>query len=208
MICQEGPALLGPHAHPEVTIHTPPLSDYVACLEAGDLPGAARVMWGSAQIIADAGADLLICPDNTIHQAIDHLPEPWPRPFLHIANVTAQHARLNGYVRAGILGTRWLVESDVYPQALAAVGIEWVRPDKATLHAVDQLIMDDLVYGRFSGAGRTRVSDAVQAFADQGCDCVILGCTELPLLLDAAVLPLLDTTTLLARAALSAAVRR
>src|SRR3546814_14219835 len=72
-ICTEGAALLGPHAHPEVSMHTPSLAEYVACLERGDLDGVAALMLASAEKLARAGADFLVCPDNTIHQAFDRV---------------------------------------------------------------------------------------------------------------------------------------
>ena len=88
-ICTEGGALLGGHAHPEVSIHTPSLGLYVACLERGDWDGVAALMLDSAQKLAAIGADFLICPDNTIHQAFALVEPRSPKPWLHIADVVA-----------------------------------------------------------------------------------------------------------------------
>ena len=144
-ICVEGAALLGPHAHPEVSLHSLSLADYVDCLNRGDLRGVADLMLASAHKLAAAGADFLICPDNTIHQAF-HLVEPRsPLPWLHIAEVVAQAAVQAGHRRLGITGTRWLVDSQVYPEKLAAVGVQAVRPSVAERGEIGRIIMDELV---------------------------------------------------------------
>jgi aspartate racemase len=130
-ICTEGAALLGPHAHPEVSMHTPPLSAYVACLERGDLRGVGDLMLASAEKLAKIGADFLICPDNTIHQALPYVLPRSPLPWLHIAEVVAQHAAERGFRRLAITGTRWLVDSEVYPEKLAAHGIAFLRPRRS-----------------------------------------------------------------------------
>src|SRR5205085_11530387 len=122
-ICTEGPALLRPHAHPEVSMHTHSLADYVACLERGDLQGVAELMLSSAGKLARAGADFLICPDNTIHQALPYVVPRSPLPWLHIAEVVAAQAVDRGFKRLGLTGTRYLVDSEVYPEKLAARGV-------------------------------------------------------------------------------------
>jgi aspartate racemase len=207
-ICAEAPASLGPHAHPEITMHTHSLADYVACLDRGDLDGVADLMLSSAHKLAAAGADLLICPDNTIHQVFGRVAPRAPRPWLHIADVVAEEARIRGYRRLGLLGTRWLVDSDVYPKALAGAGLECVRPDSSTRVEIDRIVMDELVAGIFSDAGVARHVEAIDALAAEGCDAVILGCTEIPLIVDDgnSPLPTLDSTRLLARAALRRAL--
>jgi aspartate racemase len=127
-ICAEGEALLGSHAHPEISMHTPSLSLYVECLKRGDRQGVADLVLTSAHKLAGAGADFLICPDNTIHDAIGLVLPHSPLPWLHIAEVVAEEASRRGFQRIGILGTRWLVDSDVYPQTLAARGLGFMRP--------------------------------------------------------------------------------
>src|SRR5436305_718108 len=108
-ICSEGAALLGPHAHPEVTMHTPSLADYVACLDRDDWQGVAELMLASVKKLAAIGADFAICPDNTLHQALPDVKPRSPLPWLHIAEVVADEARARGFHRIGITGTRWLV---------------------------------------------------------------------------------------------------
>jgi aspartate racemase len=207
-ICTEGPALLGPHAHPEVSMHTPSLADYVACLERDDWKGVAGLMLASAEKLAKIGADFLICPDNTIHQALPHVLARSPLPWLHIAEVVAAEAQARGFRRLGLTGTRWLVESDVYPGKLAAKGLACVRPTAAEREETNRVIMDELVYGVFKPEGVAAFQRAIARMKGEGCDAVILGCTEIPLIISDAnsPLPTLDSTRLLARAALARAV--
>lgn len=126
-ICAEGAELLGPSAHPEISMHTHALADYVRCIEKNDWPGVGGIMLSSATKLARSGADFLICPDNTIHRAFSFVEPRSPLPWLHIADVVADEALRRGFRRLGIMGTRWLVESDVYPESLAARGLECVR---------------------------------------------------------------------------------
>lgn len=209
-ICTEAPAALGvPHAHPEVSMHTHSLADYVACLDAGDLAGVAALMLSSAEKLAAAGADLLICPDNTIHQALPLVLPRSPLPWLHIAEVVADEAVRRGYRRLGLLGTRWLVESDVYPAALAARGLECLKPSPADRLIIDRVIMDELVQGKFTAEGLAHHQQVIVRLKGQGAEAVILGCTEIPLIINDANSPLqtLDSTRLLARTASQRAVQ-
>ena len=207
-ICAEGARLLGAHRHPEVSLHSPPLADYVAALDNGDLEAVACLMLRSAEKLAAIGADLLVCPDNTVHQAYALVAPRSPRPWLHVAEVVAAEAAWRGLRRVGLVGTRWLVRSAVYPNALAAHGLACVLPSPAEIAQVDRIIMDELVPG-------LPAADAVEAFRAifgrmevRGCEAVILGCTEIPLVMNDAnsPLPTLDSTRLLARAALQRAL--
>lgn len=207
-ICTEGARLLGPHAHPEVSMHTPSFDAYVACLGRNDLQGVGDLMLTSARKLAAAGADFLICPDNTIHEAMPYVGPRSPRPWLHIAEIVAHEAAARGFRRVGITGTRWLVESDVYPSALAAEGVEAVRPEPDERESINRIIMDELVCGVFTPEAVTSIQRVMSRMQAAGCDAVVLGCTELPLIMNDAnsPLPTLDSTRLLARAALYRAV--
>jgi aspartate racemase len=189
-------------------MHTPSLADYVACLERGDLGGVGELMLASAEKLAKVGADFLICPDNTIHRAFVYVEARSPRPWLHIAEVAAAEAVARGFKRLGLTGTRWLVESEVYPQKLAARGLAFLRPTEAERAETDRIIMEELVYGVFKPEGVACFQRVIERMKGEGCDAVILGCTEIPLIIgDAnAALPTLDSTRLLARAALRRAV--
>ena len=207
-ICTEAAALLGPHAHPEVSMHTPSLAKYVACIENGDWPGVAALMLASAEKLAKIGADFLICPDNTIHRAFADVESRSPWPWLHIAEVVADEAAGRGFRRIGILGTRWLVGSEVYPEKLAARGLSYLRPDEAECQEINRIIMDELVYGVFKPEAVAYHRRVIGRMKDQGADAVVLGCTEIPLIMsdENSPLPTLDSTRLLARAALRRAV--
>jgi aspartate racemase len=203
-ICIEGPALLGADAHPEVSMHTPSFAGYVKCLDRGDWHGIAELMLASAGKLEKAGADFLICPDNTIHQALPYVEPRSPRPWLHIAEVVAAEAAARGYRRLGVTGTRWLVDSDVYPRKLAAHRLECVRPSAAERDECSRIIMEELVRGVFKPEGIAYYQQVFARMKRDGCDAVILGCTEIPLIMNDAnsPLPTLDSTRLLARAAL------
>jgi aspartate racemase len=207
-ICADGAKLLGPHAHPEVSMHTHSLADYVSCLDRGDWQGVGELMLASAGKLAKIGADFLICPDNTIHQALTYVAPRSPLPWLHIAVVVAEEAARRGFRRLGLTGTRWLVDGEVYPEILSAHGLEHVRPTPAERREIDRIIMDELVYGVLEPAAVAYFQRVVGRMKDRGCDAVVLGCTEIPLIMSDSnsPLPTLDSTRLLARAALRRAV--
>ena len=208
-ICVEGAHVLGAHAHPEVSMHTPSLADYMAPIYRNDWRGVGEVMLASAEKLAKGGADFLICPDNTIHQALPHVEPRSPLPWLHIAEVVASHAAERGFRRLGITGTRWLVESEVYPEKLAARSLAYVRPDQAERDETNRIIMDELVYGVFKPNSVAYFQRVIARLKEEGCDAVVLGCTEIPLIISDAnsTLPTLDSTRLLARAALRRAAQ-
>ena len=189
-------------------MHTPSFADYVACLDRRDSQGVADLMLASATKLAAIGADLLICPDNTIHQALPHIEARSPRPWLHIAEVVADAAAARGFRRLGLTGTRWLVDSDVYPAKLAARGLAYVRPSPAERDELDRIIMEELVPGVFRPEAVAAFQRVIGRLRDEGCDAIALACTEIPLIIDddRSPLPTLDSTRLLARAALRRAI--
>ena len=209
-ICAEAAALLGPHAHPEISIHAYSLAEYLTHINRGDWEGVAGLMLASADKLAKAGADFLICPVNTIHEAFPFVEARSPLPWLHIADVVADEAVCRGFRRVGLTGTRWLVESAVYPDRLAARGLDCVRPNTADREDINRVILDELVKGVFTDEAVDRCQRVIRRLKDEGCDAVILGCTEIPLIMNDgnSPLPTLDSTRLLARAALRRAVLR
>ena len=205
-ICQEGETQQG-YAHPEVTLHNLSLADYMRAIEAEDWPAVSRLLLESATKLASIGAQFAICPDNTAHQGLNLVRQQSPIPWLHIAEEIAALAKQHGYRRVGVLGTRWLMEGPVYTEALAAQGIASEFPAREVRQRISALIMDELVFGRFAPTTRQYFQEAIQVFAYNGCQAVVLGCTEIPLLIqpEHSVLPTLDSTRTLARAALRAA---
>jgi aspartate racemase len=208
-ICVEGAVLLGPHAHPEISMHTPSLAQYVRCLECGDWQGVGELMLASADKLAKIGADFLICPDNTFHQALPAIASRSPLPWLHIAEPVVAEAVARRFRRLGLIGTRWLVESEVYPERLKARGLEYVRPNTAECDEINRIIMEELVYSVFNSEAIAYHQQVIGRMKDAGCDGVVLGCTETPLIMNDSnsPLPTLDSTRLLARAALHRAVQ-
>jgi len=207
-LCIEGAQLLGPHAHPEISLHSHSFADYMKCIYRGDWQGVGELMLSSANKLARIGADFLICPDNTIHQALPYVEPRFALPWLHIAATVAAEAAERGFRRLGLTGTRWLVQSEIYPEKLAAQGLACVRPNPAEREEINRIIMDELVYGVFKPEAVSYFQQVVGRMKDEGCDAVVLGCTEIPLLIDDSncPLPTLDSTRLLARAALRRAV--
>ena len=207
-ICAEGAKLLGPHMHPEITMHTPRLSDYVVCLERGDMHCVGDLMLASAHKLVTAGANFLICPDNTIHQAFDYVEPRSPAPWLHIAEVVVAEAERRGFKNLGLLGTKWLVDSEVYPEKLTARGLRFLRPDPVERDEINRITMDELVYGVFKPESAAYFLKVIDRMKQAGCDAVILGCTEHPLIVsdDNSPLPTLDSTRLLAQAAVRRAI--
>jgi aspartate racemase len=206
-ICVEGAARLGPWAHPEVSMHTHSLAEYVPHIDRGDWPAVGELILSSARKLAQIGADFLICPDNTIHQAMPYVVPRSPLPWLHIAEVVADQAVARGFHRLALTGTRSLVDSNVYPETLAARSVECVKPSAAEREAIDRIIYDELVNAVFTPEAVTHFQRVIERLKGEGCDAVILGCTEIPLIMSDAnsPLPTLDSTRLLARAALARA---
>jgi aspartate racemase len=209
-ICIEGAATFGAHNHPEVTMHTSPLAQFMDRVYANDWEGAGKLMLRSAGKLADVGADFLICPDNTAHQAIDLIIDKSPLPWLHIAGELASIAKAHGYRRVGVLGTKYLMEGPVYPRKLSAVGIAHEIPSLDDRERINRIILEELVYGRFEEPARRFFQGVIAKLKEErGCDAVALSCTEIPLLISEAdsVLPILDSTRILARAALREAAK-
>ena len=208
-ICEEGAHFSRVYDHPEISMHSAPFSEYVARLDRDDWRGVAEIMLASAEKLARAGADFLICPDNTIHRAFAYVAPRSPLPWLHIGEVVAAEASERGYTRLALTGTRYLVESDVYPAVLAARGIAFVRPNAAERQEIHRIVMDELVHGVFKPEAVAYFQRTIARMKnDDACDAVVLGCTEIPLIMNDgnAPLPTLDSTRLLARAALQRAV--
>ena len=203
-ICVEGAAMFGRHAHPQITLHSYSLADYMAPIEDGDWAEAGRLLLSSIQKLQQAGADFVICPDNTVHQALDLIRERAPIPCLHIAEEVAASASETGYRNLLVLGTRYLMEGPVYRTKLDGKGIGCVIPPDDVRERVTSAIFDELVYGRFECDTRHYFSQVIEHHRHLGCDAVVLGCTEIPLLITKqdSSLPILDSTRILARAAL------
>lgn len=208
-IASEAPALMGEHMHPEISMHTHPLGEYMLPIYEDDWNKVAELMLSSLKKLASIGADFAVCPDNTIHQSFPFFIEEAPIPILHIAECVAQEARLKGYKKLGITGTKYLMTGPVYPEQLSAYELAYQIPNESDRDKINTIIFKELVNGDFPESSRLYFNAVIQRFKDEGCDSVVLGCTEIPLLVDPAdcPLPTLDSTRLLARAAIREALR-
>ena len=161
-ICIEAQDKLFKYRHPEITMHTPPLADYMQHIWNGNWEGVAELMLNSAKIVAKAGADFAICPDNTIHQAYNLMISKSPIPFLHIAEVVGEEAKKQKFKNLGILGTKYLMNSSVYPNALKKFRITCEIPEVPDQEKVDKVIFEELVNGIFSEESRKIFNKIIQ----------------------------------------------
>jgi aspartate racemase len=208
-ICVEGAALFGSYGHPEITMHTYSLAEYVRHIEADRWDEVGRLLLSSATTLVKTGADFLVCPDNTVHQALDLVRAQSPAPWLHIAEEVAAVAAKSRFRRLGILGTRYLMEGPVYGVALARQDVACEIPDPADRARINAIIFDELVQGEFTEDSRRYFQHVIAQLETRGCDAVVLGCTEIPLLISQldSRLPVIDSTRTLARAALREATQ-
>lgn len=203
-ICLEAEPLMGRHNHPELTLHTIPLASYMEGIETENWQQVAELILRSADALERAGADFLICPDNTIHQALPDVVPRSPLPWLHIAEEVGKEARRRGFRNLGLTGTKFLVRGPVYAEKLAHLGLGLVRPAPMHQEHINDIIFDELVRGQSRIQSLFYFQQVIEDLKNRGCDGVILGCTELPLLVgeEETVIPSLDSTRILARAAL------
>jgi aspartate racemase len=207
--CREGFREMGRHMHPDVMLDCTAMARAMPAWEAGDLPAVRAIMAESVERLAAGGCDFFACPDNTAHIALEMDGPAFALPGLDIADVAAERASSLGMTRVAVLGTRFTMAGPVYRRALPAVGIEPAFPNDGERADIDRIIFDELVEGVFTDASRRRYVEIIQRMKDEeGCDGVALVCTEIPLLVTADVspVPILDSTRLLARAALEVCV--
>lgn len=203
-ICKEGPQYLGEHSHPEISLHNHPLNVYMKFIIEGDWEGVAELMLSSAEKLKKAGADFLISPDNTIHQSFLLVTKRSPLPWLHIGREVNKIAISNNFRKAGILGSKFLMEGPVYPEILAESSISFCIPDAVQRSRINDIVFNELVYGIIKQESKEFFMEVIDELKTKGCDSVILGCTEIPMIVlpENSSLPVLDSTRILARAAL------
>lgn len=207
-ICIEAASLMGEHQHPQISIHSFPLADYLRHVSKLDWEGVAGLLLESAEKVARAGADFAICPANTAHEAFKFMRPRSPIPWLHIVEVVAGAAVAQGLSKLGILGTRFLMEGNLYREILSERGIEAVIPDGDERERINTLIFDELVKGTLKDSTKAYFRKVTAELAEKGCDAMVMGCTEIPLILrpEDVEVPLLDSTRLLAKAAVTEAL--
>ncbi|MBW1861523.1 MAG: amino acid racemase [Deltaproteobacteria bacterium] len=208
-LCLEAQAQMGEHMHPEVSMHTHPLGEYMVHIRSHNWQEVAGLMLSSVRKLSEIGAEFAVCPDNTIHQAFDLVIAESPIPWLHIVEAVADEAKNHGYKNLAITGTKYLMTGPVYPETLEKFQISCEISDEDDREKIDTIIFKELVNGIFVEQSRLYFNEVIKKLKDRGCDAVVLGCTEIPLLVDPSdcPLPTFDSTRLLARAALKEALK-
>jgi aspartate racemase len=206
--CREGGERLGPHMHPTVVVSAIPMGLSLAGWERDEHDVVATHLAAGVRQVADAGADFYVCPDNTAHIVLERIADDLPLPGLHIADVVCREIEANGWTRVGLLGTRWTMTGPVYARALETRGMERLVPDVAMRERLNDAIFDELCRGIFEPATTEVFLSAIDVLRARGAECVILGCTEIPLIVtpENSPLPVLDSTRLLAKHAVAAAL--
>jgi aspartate racemase len=209
-ICREAEAVMGGLAHPEISMHNHSLARYMNCIERDDWDGVASLMASSAKKLAAAGADFAICPDNTVHRAFEKAVKQSPIPLLSIIETVAEECQLRGYKKVGVLGTRFTMQGPVYRENLAKLNIEMIVPNEEDQERVNSIIFEELVPFKASESAAKDLTRIIQKLKESGCEAVILGCTEIPLVINAenSPLPVADSTRLLALKALEHSLRK
>ncbi len=203
-ICQEALAIMGNFAHPEISMHNHSLSRYMDYIEKDDWDGVASLMVSSAKKLAEAGADFGICPDNTVHRSFEKVISRSPIPLISITETVAKECQLKGYKKVGVLGTKYIMQGRVYRDVLSKIKIEMIVPDENDQEIINAIIFDELVSGKITESSSKGMIGVIQKLKESDCDAVVLGCTEIPLVINSknSPLPVIDSTRLLARKAL------
>lgn len=206
--CREGAKHLGPHLHPTIVLSAVPMGLSMPGWLNGDHSEVAKFLSQGVQQVADAGADFYICPDNTAHIVLEQIATDLPLPGLHIADVVCYEIIAQGWRQVGLLGTNWTMTGPVYANALAKLGVGCLVPDEPMRERLDAAIFDELCQGVFNAQTTELFLQAIKELKSRGAECVILGCTEIPLIVtpENSPLPILDSTRLLARYAVREAL--
>lgn len=205
---REGAVHLGTHMHPNIVMSAVPMGLSMPGWEANDHAAVGKFLAQGVQQVADAGADFYVCPDNTAHIVLEQIAADLPLPGIHIAEVVCHEIMMRGWKHVGLLGTRWTMTGPVYETALAKRGLERLIPDEPTRERLNAAIFDELCLGIFNASTTDLFLGAIEDLKSRGAECVVLGCTEIPLIVTEAnsPLPAFDSTRLLAKYAVREAV--
>jgi aspartate racemase len=194
----------GDHSYPEILIYSVSFQSYVDWPESGRWDLVAAGLGDAARRLESAGADFAIIATNTMHKVVDQVQAMVHIPILSLLDATARAVAEEGLSTVGLLGTRFTMEDTFYPDTLSRYGIQVLVPDAPERDFVNQVIYQELVAGKIREESRAGFVSIVDRLTRQGAEGVIMGCTEIPLLLAAAPVnvPLFDTTAIHAEAAL------
>ena len=174
----------------------------------GEWERIAQILTGAARSLEAAGADFIILATNTMHKVAEKIQAGIHIPFLHIADVTAQQVLSMGINTVGLLGTRYTMEQDFYRFRLEAQGIKVLIPGETDRAIIDAVIFQELCLGEINQASRAEFKRINEELTHQGAEGIILGCTEIGLLVkvEDSKVPLFDTTLLHAKGAVNFAL--
>lgn len=205
---REGQKLLGPHQHPPIVASAIPMGLSLPGWESDDYQAVAKWLRRGVEQVSAAGADFFICPDNTAHLVLEQIAETLPIPGLHIADVVCREMKAGRHKAAALLGTRWTMNGPVYANALRRHGLDRLLPGSEDQAEINRVIFDELCQGSFLPATTDRFIRVIRDLKGAGADCAILGCTEIPLIINQqnSPIPVLDSTRLLATYAVREAI--
>jgi len=202
-LCLEAESVMGHrYAHPEVTLHSFSLHRYLDAIDQDNWSGVAALLSQSVAKLAHVGADVIICPNNTLHKCFRLIESPVP--WVHIARPVVNEIKARRWSQVGILGTQTVMEGSVYSEPLRQSNIDIIVPEQEARERIQHIIRHELIAGVRTVRSALFVQKLIAEMGLIGAEAVILACTELPLLMAGyqAAVPLLDSTCLLARAAL------
>ncbi|MBD0686315.1 aspartate/glutamate racemase [Pseudomonas sp. PSB18] len=199
---------LGPLRSAQLLMHSVDFGPVEQAQHAGRWDDAAAILVDAAQRLQAGGAECVVLCTNTMHKVAAQIQSSISIPFLHIADPTSQAAIDGGTVTVGLLGTAFTMEQDFLKERLSAQGLTVLVPDAEERQAVHRIIYDELCVGVISPASRQVYQQVIESLTRRGAQAIILGCTEIGLLIkpEHSALPLLDTTHLHARAAVAFAL--
>lgn len=196
--------IMGNDGHPRMTLHNEPFDSYLQAALKSDWHKVGELLRRTADVLAAAGAEFCISPDNLMQNGV-HLAEVGSKiPWLNMTDAVAEAVARDQRKRVGLIGTKLVTYGSSYQTHLGMKGVELFVPTEEQASEIDAIIFRELVKGVVRPASRQRMIEVICSLADRGCEGVILGCTEAPLVVTAetAPLPVYDSTTVLAEAAL------
>lgn len=202
--------VFGDHGYPEILIDSLSFQQLEDWMEAGEWDRIVPVLGGGLERLAASGADFVVIATNTMHLLIDQLRKASPLPIVSIVDATSEAVTRAGLRTVGLLGTRFTMEKPFYAEGLASHGIATLVPDKDEREAIHDVIMRELSRGVLAEKSRRAYLEVIDRLVQRGAQGVVLGCTEIPLLVrpEHTPVPLFDTATIHAEAALEIAVGR
>ncbi len=205
-ICAEAAKLTKSFQHPEISLHEFSSQFYFDAQP--DWDKVAELLLGSAKKVASLGAEFAIIPSNTMHFALEKLQEKSPIPILSIVDETTKECVRRGFKKVGVLGTKFTLEGKLYDASFAKSGIEILIPNAADQDRLNRIIFEEIVPGKTNANTAPSVIEFIDALKKRGAEAVVLGCTELPIVVTDAnsPIPTIDTTRLLAKSALKYAM--